>query len=409
MKKWFYSGSSVVGQSHQNTSTPCQDKFQVQTSDDGEWLAIAVSDGAGSAEFAELGASLTSTHFCNELIKLSKDLSTRPPGGWINDFVIDCVIKVREQLRNAARSDDIRKYHCTLVAALIGKSGGFSIHIGDGAVLGGTFQTILPGTYELNSSYFISKPENGEYSNETYFITEGNWVKHLRITPLPALDWLIVCTDGGASLLLDNENEVKPTFVAPFIEAQINDGFHDNQYIESILNNPKANKLTTDDKTIVLAVRNDVIKPTVKLQFSLSKKSVNPTVTTSSMAIPTPVQNSTQRPLASTDSLATKSAAVSQKKTSGEGKKNSQVQANSRKKLIFCLSLLLIFGIAVTVGAFYGKDYIQNIDDKLFKPKSEKSIPSPTQAQEQMTPVMPQETSSEPAKNSEKTHETSGH
>ena len=232
MSHWLHSGAAVVGQSHSATATPCQDKFKVQTSNDGNWLAIAVCDGAGSAEFAEQGATITSAHFCQELIKLSNELSTRPPGEWINDFVIDCVIRVREQLRKSAQSDDIRKYHCTLVAALIGHSGGFSIHIGDGAILGGSFsKPSVTGEIELNTNFVISMPENGEYSNETFFITEGNWVKHLRITPLPALDWLIACTDGGASLVLDHENFVKPNFLAPFIEAQVNKGFNDCQYV----------------------------------------------------------------------------------------------------------------------------------------------------------------------------------
>lgn len=269
MKRWFYSGASVIGQSHLSTATPCQDKFKIQTSSEGEWIAVAVCDGAGSAEFAEQGASITSTHFCNELIKLSQELDFRPPGEWINDFLIDCVIRVREQLRKSASSDDIRKYHSTLVAALMGRSGGFSIHIGDGALFGGTFDNSkLGNAIELNSSYVISKPENGEYSNETFFITEGSWVKHLRITPLPALEWLVACTDGGASLLLDNENEVKPSFLAPFIEAQINDGFQSSNYIDTILNDLKANKLTTDDKTIVLAVREGIVHLPASLKFT---------------------------------------------------------------------------------------------------------------------------------------------
>jgi len=255
MTHWLHAGASVVGQGHLTTGTPCQDKCHIRVSEDGAWLAVAVCDGAGSAEFADVGATITSRYFCQELVRLAQESETRLPGEWINDFVIDRVLRVRDQLREHAKSDDIRKYHCTLVAALVGPHGGFSVHIGDGAIVGGTFAP--PGSFpivELGSNVLISKPENGEYANETFFVTEGAWVKHLRISPLPTIDWLVVCTDGGASLLLDNDSHVKPGFLTPFLEHQISDGFTDG-YVEGVLADPKANKLTTDDKTIAVAVR----------------------------------------------------------------------------------------------------------------------------------------------------------
>jgi hypothetical protein len=269
MSIWYASGSSIVGQSHISTNTPCQDKHQIRTSANGEWVAIAVCDGAGSAEFSEKGATVTSSYFCSELIRLSEQLQNRAPGGWINDFVISCVLNVRESLRSIAGSDDLRGYHCTLVSALVGPSGGFAIHIGDGAILGGKFKSDIENkSTELNSNFIISNPENGEYSNETFFITEGNWIKHLRITPLPALDWLVACTDGGASLVLDNDLNVKPKFLAPFLEKQIQEEFNNKNYLSEILSDPQANKLTADDKTIVVAVRN--IEPLIKhnIQFT---------------------------------------------------------------------------------------------------------------------------------------------
>jgi hypothetical protein len=277
MGVWLHSGAAVTGQSHVSTSVPCQDKFKIQASEDGEWLALVVSDGAGSAQFGEYGAEVTSTFFCRELLRLAQELLSRSPGQWINDFVIECVIRVRDQLRHAARSDNLRDYHCTLVAALVGKSGGFSIHIGDGAIFGGRFlESSSLNVSELNSSFFISKPENGEYANETFFITEGNWVKHLRVTPLPALDWIVACTDGGASLVLDGDNLVKPKFLAPFIQEQINNNFTDHSYVEKILSDPKANKLTTDDKTLLLAVRRGVLSAPVQLIFSAVQNSESP-------------------------------------------------------------------------------------------------------------------------------------
>jgi hypothetical protein len=267
MAKWSYAGSSVVGHSHLSTNVPCQDKHRLRTSQNGNWIAISVSDGAGSAEYAEKGAEITSEHFCTELIKLSHELESKTPGEWINDFVVECVLNVRKELRNIAHGEDLKKFHCTLVAALMGPTGGFAIHIGDGAIFGGAIGSPdIAGFVELNNNFVISKPENGEYSNETYFITESNWIKHLRITPLPKLDWIIGCTDGGASLLLEGETEVKPTFLCPFLERQINE--KDSHYINEVISDPKANKLTTDDKTIVVAIRSNVLSGQEKFSFT---------------------------------------------------------------------------------------------------------------------------------------------
>ena len=268
MQNWLYSGASVMGQSHQTSQIPCQDKFSCKVSADGRWLSVAVSDGAGSALNAEAGAEITSTIFCEELLGLSIQLESRAPGEWINDFVVECVLKVRNQLRNKAKSDDIKSFHCTLVAALVGPEGGFSIHIGDGCIFGGQFNNDSQrGEVELNSNFVMSKPENGEYTNETFFITEGNWIKHLRVTPLPRLDWVVACTDGGAALILEKEIEVKPKFLVPFFQELIRAKFTKNNYISEVLSDPKANALTTDDKTIFVAMRSSAIQG-VPLNFT---------------------------------------------------------------------------------------------------------------------------------------------
>lgn len=257
-----------MGQSHQTSKIPCQDKFSCKVSGDGRWLSVAVSDGAGSALNAEAGAEITSTIFCEELLGLSNQLESRAPGEWINDFVVECVLKVRNQLRKKAKSDDIKSFHCTLVAALVGPEGGFSIHIGDGSIFGGQFKNdTQKGEVELNSNFVISKPENGEYTNETFFITEGNWIKHLRVTPLPKLDWVVACTDGGAALIMEKEIEVKPKFLVPFFQELISHKFTKDTYISEVLSDPKANALTTDDKTIFVAMRSSAIQA-VPLNFT---------------------------------------------------------------------------------------------------------------------------------------------
>ena len=268
--KWIIASASVTGLSHKKISAPCQDASVIQVSESGEWVAIVVSDGAGTASHSQEGSSFLATFFARSLISLSAELSSRAPGQWINDYVIERLLNARLSLRSKANSDDISKYHCTLVACLIGPSGGFAIHIGDGAIFGGkaSHNQVL-GKVELNNSFFISSPANGEYSNETYFVTEGNWIKNLRITPMPRLDWIYACTDGGTALSMVSDREPKEGFIVPVLKELLNESntADRNASLFKILENPQADKVTGDDKTIAIACRENLIKSVSLLQF----------------------------------------------------------------------------------------------------------------------------------------------
>ena len=94
----------------------------------------------------------------------------------------------------------MRDYHCTLVAGLVFEKTAIVVHVGDGFILAGKNEEIANENI-LNKSLYFSKPENGEYKNETYFVTQSIWLKHLRIQVLPDIDWLIAGSDGGEDIL----------------------------------------------------------------------------------------------------------------------------------------------------------------------------------------------------------------
>src|SRR5438045_2719653 len=60
---WAALGDSVAGTSHRARGVPCQDAFRFSAF--GEWLVIAVADGAGSASHSDVGATLA----CDEFIR----------------------------------------------------------------------------------------------------------------------------------------------------------------------------------------------------------------------------------------------------------------------------------------------------------------------------------------------------
>ena len=273
MTKWTITAASIIGSGHINTDIPCQDASSAMLSENGEWVALVVSDGAGTAIHSDKSSSLVSASFAKALIELSYEIDRRAPGAWVNDFVIEHIIKTRQELRSLADSDSLQNYHCTLVACLIGSSGGFLIHIGDGAIFGGLTKNIDNKKLSLSHSPIISLPENGEYSNETYFITEGDWIKHLRITPISPVDWIVLGTDGGTTLAMIGDKEPKPGFIVPLLNTLSKDLDETSrtEKLKAILSDVQADKLTSDDKTLCIAYKTKLASSSLEFEMDANE------------------------------------------------------------------------------------------------------------------------------------------
>ena len=258
---WTLRGAaSVMGSAHELDQTPCQDTHIVRTSPSGAWTGVVVCDGAGSAKFSKKGAEVASQHYADKLMEIATELEQRAPGAWINDALIEGVVHIRHALRAVARQDDLSDYHTTLLAVLVGPTGGVCVHIGDGAIFGGCFAA-EDGRSLINANWFLSEPENGEYANETYFITEAGWIKHLRISPLPPLDWIALATDGGAALALTAKNEIKSDFMPGLFQELQGGGTALSPLIQNALLDPALANITGDDKTLAVLVRGGRIPP----------------------------------------------------------------------------------------------------------------------------------------------------
>ena len=255
---WSASYASVIGAQHSTSGLPCQDACAVRFSSDREWLAAAVSDGAGSARYSDQGSRLVADTFVSKLIELTGQLAGKAPGAWINDYVIEQVIRTREELRQLSKSDRLDDYHCTLVACLVGPNGGFLVHIGDGVIVGGNAQRrAADDVMDMGLNLCVSPPENGEYVNETFFITEGSWIRHIRITPVGSLDWIMLGTDGGAALAMSSNTTPKEQFLCPLVErlSQLDNEAARHGVVEGALSSTEADTLTDDDKTLCLIHR----------------------------------------------------------------------------------------------------------------------------------------------------------
>jgi hypothetical protein len=121
-------------------------------------------------------------------------------------------------------------------------------HIGDGFGVA-EFDGLLP---------VISLPENGEYANETYFVTATDWPDRLRFMPLAAAQsgCVALMSDGAGPFVVNRE---RTGLFAPFIKpvTQYLSGVSQeegNQALRDTLADERTYAITGDDKTLLIAL-----------------------------------------------------------------------------------------------------------------------------------------------------------
>lgn len=255
-EKWRYAHASVVGMSHQNNDTNCQDRFACEsfaTDDEGEILVAAVADGAGSTSEGEVGAEVACGTFI-EQVKAFLNTSNASIEMLNEDFAKHWIQYFQTQVAEKAseKKKDIREFASTLVGVVIGKKEAVFYQVGDG---GAVFS--LDG--EAKSYQFGVEPADAEYVNMTDFLTDETALASLRFSRIEeAVEDLILFSDGIYSIAVDYQNNSPhEPFLMPMIAPLRNNleanGL--NEKLESFLSSPKLNEKTDDDKTIVLASR----------------------------------------------------------------------------------------------------------------------------------------------------------
>jgi hypothetical protein len=238
--KYLISSSRIQGQSHIKSDVPCQD--YARNVDNELYKIIVACDGAGTAKRAEEGSKLFSLLIVEEFIRVAKKLEKIKPGDWLIDEIVTSVVTARENLRIKTGSDNLSPFHTTLVSAICGESGGFICHVGDGYGI-----AITEKDGQLNTT--ISSPSNGEYANETYFVTESSWIKNLNITPFSGRPILVAVMSDGAGALFENKSTFETAKLIDLMKAIDPSNTVDEQ-IRGYLNSEYANAKSSDDKCI---------------------------------------------------------------------------------------------------------------------------------------------------------------
>ncbi len=260
-KEWRVIAVSQRGLSHESSGEPNQDYYSVcvvpANRKSPETVIIAVADGAGSARLSHLGSEKVTTVAVEAL---RKRLDSNPKIAVDKTIARNGLLTATDSAIRALKSraadksanpDDLATTMQVVVAndCLVAV-----LHVGDG-------RTVVMEDDKFRN---LSGPFNGEYANETTFVTTGDG----NLADNPGLDrrevsgegiyGIAVSTDGldplAVTLATDEpfDGFYKPVFQMPW---QIDGMDGDNIPLGEILEKTETRRKSPDDITVVIATR----------------------------------------------------------------------------------------------------------------------------------------------------------
>ena len=137
------------------------------------------------------------------------------------------------------------------------------MQIGDSPLTTSQFVVRHPHIDYFTNLQVYGDDSKNEYVNETHFITQDNWQSFLRVEPidLSQVDCLALMSDGCADLVFEGAS-VTPKIYRPFFGnllfnlTQSQSSQQGSAIIEQALGNPATYRLTGDDKSLVVLLKN---------------------------------------------------------------------------------------------------------------------------------------------------------
>lgn len=265
---WQVYGASSIGKSHIDSNLPNQDSIYLQKTQDG--MVAVVCDGAGSAKFSQAGAAFFSQSIGKMLLSLSVSHSVSINGiafdlVQVKQQIIEQLSQIRLDLQSQLPAESsLRDYHTTFTGLLIHSNHqALLVQIGDSPLTTSQFVVRHPHIDYFTNLQVYGDDSKNEYVNETHFITQDNWQSFLRVEPidLSQVDCLALMSDGCADLVFEGAS-VTPKIYRPFFGnllfnlTQSQSSQQGSAIIEQALGNPATYRLTGDDKSLVVLLKN---------------------------------------------------------------------------------------------------------------------------------------------------------
>jgi hypothetical protein len=247
---WKFVAKSVRGSAHFINGLPCQDAWAIK--EVSGVLICALSDGAGSAKFADEGSKFIVNGTLNFFEHI---LNNNPhPVDLISDFDESDGYKLVEHIQELLTREAIKSYTSihdyagTLLVAIIHESRSCFYQIGDGAWC--VSRAGILGA--------VTWPTQGEFAGQTAFVTSPLHRNDLQFMTISgSLDYIIGMTDGIERLALNMQHRIPHRgFCDPMIKGLVSatDIEALGSSLETFLSSDSVCTRTDDDKTLALIV-----------------------------------------------------------------------------------------------------------------------------------------------------------
>ncbi|MFM9105402.1 MAG: protein phosphatase 2C domain-containing protein [Chloroflexota bacterium] len=243
---WAVVGASVPGDAHEEAGEPGQDACHGEVLPDGTMI-IAVADGSGAARFGSEGAGLAVDVAVAHVRELLLGAEALPSPAGILTGAFDAA---REALARQARVllDDparIGEWATTLTLAVSRPHAFWVAQRGNGAVIARRDGAFVVAAYPQAAS------------DERFLLTDPNGHLLIDVELHDPVDAFAVITDALLPLALERPSDPREPFFDP-LYAFAAAGSHPiaaRQHLRDFLRSPRVSAFTSDDRTIVIALR----------------------------------------------------------------------------------------------------------------------------------------------------------
>ena len=246
--------ASRQGASHLKDGTPNQDSVVVASAFLGRLgpaAIMAVSDGAGSARYSQLGSQAACAAGVASLARqLDRNRSIAVKGHLLRSALQRAVRSARrsvvETAHRSAGAVNVNDYACTVMLALASERLVGVAHVGDGCVVAG----------DGDEWRLLSSPDNGEFANETKFLTNPRNLPRIAVTSGSGIRCVATITDGLQDVALSLGTAPYERFWTPLYRAlNRSSASTPDAVLETLLRKVGDAGKATDDCTIAVCIR----------------------------------------------------------------------------------------------------------------------------------------------------------
>ena len=247
--RWLTFCACIKGSAHLENGLPCQDAGRLAVlGEHGDTVLLALSDGAGSAAYAERGAQIVVQQWMEHFQTLLQDHPD--PAGVLTDCDATDIGLILRRIREAVASEasvlgvEPVEFSATLLGAVVTGTQALVAQVGDGAWVG-LFNGICG---------CLTWPVNGEFAGQTTFANSEAAADSLQLVHLQkAPSALAGFTDGLERVLLDFQTRQPASgFFLPVFRALKHDTQHFSTQLEQYLQSESVCARTDDDKSLAI-------------------------------------------------------------------------------------------------------------------------------------------------------------